>query len=648
MFLVSSPKPIDPALQEFAKQIEKQSPAGISVLAGRQFRYCLEQISVEVTISEPRKFNILEEFILRAGMEIELIPPTENELAQALGLDPVFVQNTAMTLRSLETLAVTPDARIILTPQGRQFYLEGSVPQPPQTKQIYAISDPLQGNLFFLSSPLEEVQIELPIFEDFITIENRCQEISELELEELQRIIQASGLGLHVPEDGKIITAANFTEESQAIWQSVSIFAIFDALEDAVKLQVKRGKQILHYASDLLDILQTEGKFSLQNLMYLSDETIAAEREELLDRRNQEVEARIQKIEQQAIETVKELREAGTQVASQGNREKDRVILLRDSQIRQSFLETLRGGNHQVLIYSPWVSKEVVDNEFIQLLQKLANRGVWILIGHGISRRQEDETRPIPPQVERKLREIKTREGLSAVQVFWLGNSHAKEVVVDRKIHLCGSHNWLSYRGDKLPRGETVYKVADADRVEEAYEFLAVRFKDYASELWESAVQNRDANLAETSLCTWGALGMEEMALNQLQLANWLELYPVWLKVVCQGLRSKKISPDSAYLATAISMVSQFSVDDFNIELLRSNLRQVMGAIAALDRRQALKLLNEQIWLDFRRLGIADSALVKPDDFLFKYAVKEPDRPQKTSGKKAANKKDKGIAGGRR
>lgn len=637
MFLVSSPKPIDPQLQDFVQQIEKQSPAGISVLAGRQFRYSLEQISVEVTISEPRKFNILEEFILRAGMESELIP-TENELAAALGLDPVFVQNTANTLRSLDTLAWTSDAKIILTPQGRQFYLEGSVPQPPQTKQIYAIADPLQGNLFFVFSPVEAVEIDLPNFGDFITLENRCQEMSELGLEELQRIIQGSGLGLHVPEDGKIITAALFTKESQTIWQSVSIFVIFDALEDAIKLQVRRGKQILHYASDLLDIFQSEGKVSLQTLLYLSDETIAAEREQLLNQRNKEVEDRIKKIEQQAIETVKELRETGKQVPPKGSQEKDQVILLRDIQIRQSFLETLRGGSHQVLIYSPWVSQEVVDNEFIQLLQNLANRGVWVLIGHGISRRQENESRPIPPQVEQKLREIKTREGLSAVQVFWLGNSHAKEVVVDREVHLCGSHNWLSYRGDKLPRGETVYKVTATDKVEEAYDFLAVRFKDHARKLWELAVKNRDANLAETSLCTWGALGMEEMALNELQLANWLELYPVWLNVVRQGLRAKKISPDSPYLATGISMVSQFSEADPNLELLQSSLRQVMGAISALNRHQALKLLNEH-WSQFRRLNIADSALVKPDDFILKYVVREPDRPQKASGKKASSKK---------
>ena len=643
MFLVSSPKPIDPQLQDFVQQIEKQSPAGISVLAGRQFRYPLEQISVEVTISEPRKFNILEEFILRAGMESELIP-TENELAAALGLDPVFVQNTANTLRSLDTLAWTSDAKIILTPQGRQFYLEGSVPQPPQTKQIYAIADPLQGNLFFVFSPVEAVEIDLPNFGDFITLENRCQEMSELGLEELQRIIQGSGLGLHVPEDGKIITAAFFTKESQTIWQSVSIFVIFDALEDAIKLQVRRGKQILHYASDLLDIFQSEGKVSLQTLLYLSDETIAAEREQLLNQRNKEVEDRIKKIEQQAIETVKELRETGKQVPPKGSQEKDQVILLRDIQIRQSFLETLRGGNHQVLIYSPWVSQEVVDNEFIQLLQNLANRGVWVLIGHGISRRQENESRPIPPQVEQKLREIKTREGLSAVQVFWLGNSHAKEVVVDREVHLCGSHNWLSYRGDKLPRGETVYKVTATDKVEEAYDFLAVRFKEHARKLWKLAVTNRNANLAETSLCTWGALGMEEMALNELQLANWLELYPVWLNVVRQGLKAKKISPDSPYLATGISMVSQFSEADPNLELLQSSLRQVMGAISALNRHQALKLLNEH-WSQFRRLNIADSALVKPDDFILKYVVREPDRPQKTSGKKASLKKNRSKQG---
>ncbi len=117
MFLVSSPKPIDPQLQDFVQQIEKQSPAGISVLAGRQFRYPLKQILVEVTISEPRKFNILEEFILRAGMESELIP-TENELAAvwrrlliAASRSPEFYAQRLWTILLNPKVLIDPDTQ---------------------------------------------------------------------------------------------------------------------------------------------------------------------------------------------------------------------------------------------------------------------------------------------------------------------------------------------------------------------------------------------------------------------------------------------------------------------------------------------------------------------------------------------------------
>jgi hypothetical protein len=517
-------------------------------------------------------------------------------------------------------LAPTGTDKIELTPQGRQFYEQGSVPQPPQTKKIYAVADPLRGNLVYLSSPLQETQIDLPDLKSFISIENRCGEVPSLPLEELQRLVIASGLGLHVPEDGKILTAAQVTDETQIIWQPISIIVSFDALEDAVRVQVRRGKTILQYASDLLDILQAEGIISLQGLLYLTDETIAAERETLLNKRNQYVEARLDKIQLQALATAKEIRAAGDKTPPKETEEKGTALLLRDSQIRPTFLETLKSGRHDILIYSPWVSQEVVDKDFIELLQNLANRGVWFLIGHGIARKQEDEDRPIPPEVEAQLREVKTPEGLPAVQVFWLGNSHAKEVVVDGKIHLCGSHNWLSYRGDRLPRGETVYKVTIPETVGEAYKSLASRFQSHAQKLWDEAVRNFESELAESPLCMWGALGMEEMALNRLQENNWLELMPVWLKVVRQGLRSKKISPDSACFGTALSLLSQISAEDPNLDSLREGWQKVVGAIAGENRETALTLLSDEVWAEFVRLGIAQPAIDSPVKFISTYA----------------------------
>jgi hypothetical protein len=631
MFLASSPKPIDANLKEMADKIEQQSP-GLSVLAARQFRYSVSQVTVEVTISEPRKFNVIEEFILRAGIELEP-PPTVEELATVLGLDPVFVQNTTRTLRFLQTLAWTTNGSIALTPQGRQFYAQGSVPQPPQTKQIYAITDPLNCNLFFLTSALEETKIDLPELEDFMAIENRSPDIYSLSIAEFQQIIEASSLGLHTPKEGKIITEASIIDEPTNIWQAISIFVIFDLLEDKINLQVRRGKQVLEYPSTWLNVLQEAGMISLQDLFSLSEETIASERNLLMEAKNAEVEARIEKINHIAIENVLENRTNPQANKTALIADKGSVILLRDSQIRTAFLDTLKSARQEILIFSPWVSEEVIDDEFIKLLENLAKQGVSVLIGYGIARKQEEEERQITPTLQEKLTGIKTPDNLPAVQIFWLGNSHAKEVVVDRKIHLCGSHNFLSYRGDRLPRGETVYKVTIPEQVQEAYQFLASRFNKQAQKLWKNALKMGNEQSAEAAICVWFTLSMEEEALKQLQQNNWLKLLPIWLKLTFQGLKSKKISPDSEYFPTALSLLSEFSVEDANIELLREGWRKVIGAIATQIPDKAVKLLTDEIWTEFTRLGIAESPIDSPQKFIAKYVLEQQEAKKPTKNK---------------
>ncbi len=608
MFLASSAKPIDTQMQKWVDEIEAQSP-GLSVLAARQFRYSIYQIPIEVTVSEPRRFNVLEEFVLRAGIELNP-PPTENELTAVLGLDSVFVQNTTANLRALQALEIA--SIITVTPQGRQFYQQGTVPQPPIKTQIYAIADPLVGHLTFKSEPLKEISLNQPDLANFVTIEPKILDISSLPLTELQQLIQASGLGLHAPELGKIVTDCSVTAATKAIWTTMSLFVIFDPLEDQLRLQVRRGQQILESASNWLEELKTQDKVCLNALCDLSDEVIAKERSATLNQKNAAVEARLEKIRQQALLTARVQRhepqadslEAGT------------ALQLRDREIHQAFLDVLNSAQHQILIYSPWVSKAVVDNQFLHLLQNLANRGVSILIGHGISRRQEDEERPIPPEVEEKLRAIKTPEGLPAVQVFWLGDSHVKEIIVDRKVHLCGSHNWLSYRGDYLPRGEVVYRVTIPHQVQSAYEFLAGRFQAHARKLWDAAVLERDATQAEVPICIWGALGMEEMALNQLQQNHFLELLPVWFKVVCYGLRSGLSPQIFNTLGTALQSLSKVSQQDPNLELLRQGWCQVMGKICKLDSNFALRLLGDEAWLQFLRLGITQMPNDSPDKFI--------------------------------
>ncbi|MEM1172441.1 MAG: hypothetical protein AAGJ08_26020 [Cyanobacteria bacterium P01_H01_bin.35] len=612
MFLQYSTKYIDSELNNLADKIEKDSP-GLSVFAARQFCYQLYQTPVQIEITKERDLNILEEFILRASIEFNP-PPTEIELAQILKLDAIFIQNTTNTLQSLQTLTLTPpDSRITITSEGKEFYTKGSLPQPPENKLIYVITNPLSEQINWRLSATTSKSPELPNLADFITFENTTPDIANLTIEEFRQQILDSDLGIHLPESGQIVKKFSVDKDAEKItWKAISILVIFDAVEEQLILQAREGNKILEQVSNQLQEMAEKGEILLNELCGLPPESIASQTESILELKNQQVEERLQKIRQQGIEIIKQTRDKGKKNLPKNSE----FILLRDRQIRPEFLSTLKSANQQILIYSPWVTEEVVDEEFLQLLQKLANNGVWILIGYGIAEKQEEETKPMSPQVEEKLLTIRTPEDLPAAQIFWLGNSHAKEVLVDRKIHLSGSHNWLSYRGDRNFRGETTYKVTNADTLNSAYEYLQGRFQSYAENLWESAVSNRDINLAVKCVCIWGALGMTETALQELQYHNWIELFPVWLKIVIQGLKSKQISPDELIFEKAISWLNIVNKSDKNIEHLQSGWQKVVEAIARQNSQAALSLLNETAWAEFIRLEI--SATDTPEKFISK------------------------------
>jgi hypothetical protein len=278
MFPASTAKPIDEVLKNTVEKIESQN-SNLSVLAARQFRYSLRQSTVELTIKEPRQFNILEEFIIRAGIEFEP-PPTADELASVLGLDAVFVKSTISTLQTLQTLAVTTP--ITVTTEGRLFYEKGTVPKPPYIVQIYAISDSLSENMTFKSESLDDVTVNLPDLGKFVKIDHNIHNISALSLEEIQQMLQDSGLAIHVPEAGKMITDFRVLAASKIIWKPISLFVIFNALEDKFNIQISSGKQILAAATNRIESLIKESKLSLETLCGLSDEAIKIKREEII------------------------------------------------------------------------------------------------------------------------------------------------------------------------------------------------------------------------------------------------------------------------------------------------------------------------------------------------------------------------------
>jgi hypothetical protein len=270
MFPASVVKQIDENLKYIVEKIETEN-SGLLVLAARLFGYTVTQNFLELTIKESRKFNVLEEFIIRAGMEFNP-PPTANDLASILGLDSVFVKSTIANLQSLQTLADT--SQITVTAEGSLFYAQGSVPKPPYSMQIYAITDNLAGKITFQYESLEDVVIKQPDLAEFVNIEVKITPISRLQLADIQDIIQSCHLPLHVPTEGKFVTDFKVKGSTQTIGRNISLFVVFDENLNKLNIEIRSGQEILEAATKKIEELYNDKKISLEELCQLSEETI--------------------------------------------------------------------------------------------------------------------------------------------------------------------------------------------------------------------------------------------------------------------------------------------------------------------------------------------------------------------------------------
>jgi hypothetical protein len=107
-------------------------------------------------------------------------------------------------------------------------------------------------------------------------------------------------------------------------------------------------------------------------------------------------------------------------------------------------LELIKQAKEEIVMFFPWI-KSAGLRHLEGHLRAALDRGVAILIGYGIADRPEDEQSHV--EVVSRLASMKSSKGHAVVVVRWLGSSHTKEMVIDRKHYLHGSHNMLSFIG---------------------------------------------------------------------------------------------------------------------------------------------------------------------------------------------------------
>lgn len=143
--------------------------------------------------------------------------------------------------------------------------------------------------------------------------------------------------------------------------------------------------------------------------------------------------------------------------------EMNNAAFLDKEDMLEKFHFALIGTEHELDIQSPWITPRVVDELFIDKLERLLIKGVTIKITYGIA---DDKN-------------IKSKNSITDDMVLYLksklrkypnfkiqkGNSHNKMLICDDSFLINGSYNWLSYDG-KTEREEGGTIIKDKNEIE--------------------------------------------------------------------------------------------------------------------------------------------------------------------------------------
>lgn len=103
--------------------------------------------------------------------------------------------------------------------------------------------------------------------------------------------------------------------------------------------------------------------------------------------------------------------------------------------------------NSRLVIISPWISAQVVNQEFLDQLQQLLRREIPVHIGYGLQQRPGDRfVSRADEKAEERLQALSKR--FANFTFVNLGNTHSKQLLFD-DTHISGSFNWLSFQGSR-------------------------------------------------------------------------------------------------------------------------------------------------------------------------------------------------------
>ena len=495
---------VDLRLSEAAAALEAADPA-LRVIAGRIFRLPYARVRARAALQNPRRFNILEEFVLRAAAELAP-PPAPAELAALLGLDPLFVDATLAQLQGLKALGKGREGPLALTPLGRQFLKDGQALQPAEHKQLSLLYRAGVDTLTLWAAPSTSAG-QAPVLPGVSEAEREKLMATAQAAATAERVGQAAaagGLDLHNPAEGRLLTGVD-----QVTVDDIGFYACGVLVAQAL-LTGQAGLRAINLDSEepdpelqrRLDDWLKAGRIHAADFL-----APAEEREPDRGAAPSAEAAEPPEYQRRFLEKLAagQLDEAGVELLRGGGR---------DARSRS----LLPGVRHTLLLFLPRLSEAAAGEALRAQLETLAARGVVTVIGWGTADSLDEEPQAPAAGVVAALDRLRTPDGLPAAIVCWAGSLYGQDAVADFELLVSSVPNTLLEGGQRVLAGSATYVVSAPDLVSAAMDDLEPALARAARQSWAAGLRAPESARQALARCcqTWIAIRRPGEALSHI------------------------------------------------------------------------------------------------------------------------------------
>ena len=441
--------------------------------------YPFYYMHLDLTYLSHRSLELQEEFILKClnhGLVVQ------NQISNFLGVDDYFVEKVLSGL--LSKGLVTKHENLKTTELGlKALQTQALMDTVSETKTFYI--DAFNGEIYdyFQYNKVKNKDKDIDYLKGVIRKPKNVEDVVDY-YEEIEKCLG----NLDNQEQVQLIQVNNIEKVYKQWHEVVIVFYKNNPDDNEVGYETfSKGNINVKYRKTIEE-LYSQGQKVLDNILSFemnNDEPIAKIRQD-----NDEV---IKGIKKDAIKRVERLsvkinalnnNDSFIDATSQSINEERKTLkrqldeiktqtkiseIIHTSEHRDYLFKAFKEADNRVMIVSPWIRSNVIDNRFLEILEKTLRKKIQVYIFYGLKQKngwgQQNDTYA-----------IKNLEGLANnyknFRFEKVDNTHRKIIACDNKFGIVTSFNFLSFKADpkKTYRDELGVILRDKKTIEDLFQ----------------------------------------------------------------------------------------------------------------------------------------------------------------------------------